>query len=163
MRKPWDEYFMDQAELVKERATCDRLAVGCVIVRDNRVVATGYNGSISGHLHCDEAGHLEVQENGKVGCKRTVHAEHNAILQCARYGVPTDGAIAYVTHYPCPDCMKYLNQAGIKKVYYKQYYSHRYDNNFDDGMEVIQYVEQKRERIEIQEVSKDGHGKEAVL
>jgi dCMP deaminase len=135
MRKSWNEYFMDQAELVKERATCDRLHVGCVIVRDNRAVASGYNGSISGHEHCDEDGHLMFEG----GCKRTIHAEMNALLQCAKYGIPTDGATAYVTHYPCPDCMRSLNQAGIKKVYYKHYYSHRYANNFHEGMEVIQY------------------------
>jgi dCMP deaminase len=136
MRKPWLEYFMDQSELVKERATCDRLHVGCVIVKDNRNVATGYNGSISGHAHCDEVGHLEIEENKKKSCKRTIHAEMNALLQCAKYGISTDGATAYVTHYPCPDCMKALNQAGIITVYYKHYYEHRYENNFDEGMEV---------------------------
>jgi dCMP deaminase len=137
MRKTWNEYFMDQADLVKDRATCDRLHVGCILVKDYRIIASGYNGSISGHFHCDEAGHMEVSENGSIGCKRTLHAEHNAILQCARYGVATDGATAYVTHYPCPDCMKALNQAGIRKIYYQHYYEHRYQNSFDYGMEVI--------------------------
>lgn len=136
-RKSWHEYFMDQTESIKDRATCDRLHVGCVLVKDNRLIATGYNGSISGHDHCDEVGHLEVEENGKVGCRRVVHSEHNAILQCAKYGIATNGATAYVTHYPCPDCMKALNQAGIKTVYYKHYYAHRYENNFHEGMEVI--------------------------
>ncbi|MGV7000349.1 deoxycytidylate deaminase [Priestia megaterium] len=139
VRKSWNQYFMEQAEKVNERATCNRLAVGCVLVRDNRIIGSGYNGSITGHEHCTEKGCLEVEENGKVGCKRTIHAEHNAILQCAKYGVPTEGAVAFVTHYPCPDCMKTLNQAGIKKVYYKHYYKHRYDNDFNKGMEIIQY------------------------
>lgn len=137
MRKSWHEYFMGQAENVKERATCNRLWVGCILVKENRIIASGYNGSISGHSHCNDEDHL-MYENG---CKRTIHAEMNALLQCAKYGVPTDGATAYVTHYPCPDCMKALNQAGIKKVYYKNYYPHRYENNFDEGMEVIQYEE----------------------
>jgi dCMP deaminase len=135
MRKSWTTYFMDQAELVKERATCGRLAVGCVLVRDNRVIASGYNGSISGHEHCNDDNHL-MYENG---CKRTIHAEMNAIIQCAKYGVPIDGATAYVTHFPCPDCLKALNQAGIKTIYYKKYYAHRYKNNFNEGMEVIHF------------------------
>jgi dCMP deaminase len=135
MRKPWNDYFMDMAEMASTRATCDRLHVGCVLVKDNRVIATGYNGSISTHDHCDDVGHLMYEG----GCKRTIHAEMNALLQCAKYGVATDGAIAYVTHYPCPDCMKALNQAGIRKVYYKHHYSHRYENNFHEGMEVIPY------------------------
>lgn len=141
MRKPWNQYFIEMAEHAKDRATCNRLKVGCVLVKDNRVISTGYNGSIKGHEHCTEAGCLEVEENGKKGCKRTIHSEHNAILQCARYGIPTDGATAYVTHYPCPDCMKALNQAGIIKVIYGEPYTHRYINNFHDGMEVISYEE----------------------
>lgn len=134
-REDWKTYFMKIAEEVSTRATCDRLSVGCVLIKDNRIIATGFNGSISGHEHCDEVGHL-MNEGG---CKRTIHAELNALLQCARYGAATSGATAYVTHYPCPDCMKALNQAGIKKVYYKHFYGHRYENNFDQNMEVIQY------------------------
>ncbi len=140
MRESWHQYFMGLTERVSERRTCDRLKVGCILVRDNRIIGSGYNGSVSGHSHCDDEGHL-MYENG---CKRTIHAEMNAILQCAKYGVPTEGAVAYVSHYPCPDCMKHLNQAGIKKVYYRHYYPHRYDNNFDQGMEVIQLEEKLR-------------------
>lgn len=133
MRKTWDSYFMDLAEKVAEdRPTCDRLHVGALLVKDNRIIATGFNGSISGHSHCDDEGHL-MYENG---CKRTIHAEMNAILQCAKEGIPTKGATAYVTHYPCPDCMKHLNQSGVKRVVYKEHYSHRYENNFNDGMTI---------------------------
>lgn len=139
MRKPWTQYFAEMAEHAKDRATCNRLEVGCILVKDNRVISTGYNGSIKGHEHCTDAGCLEVEENGRKGCKRTIHAEHNAILQCARYGIPTDGATAYVTHYPCPDCMKALNQAGIVKVVFDKFYEHRYKNNFHEGMEVVAY------------------------
>jgi dCMP deaminase len=143
MRKPWKNYFAEMAEHAKDRATCSRLKVGCILVKDNRVISTGYNGSIRDHEHCTDVGCLVVEENGKQGCKRTIHAEHNAILQCARYGVPTEGATAYVTHYPCPSCMKALNQAGVIRVVYGKYYAHRYNNNFDEGMEVIAYEEGK--------------------
>jgi len=126
---------MEIAEMAATRATCDRLHVGCVLVKNHRIIATGYNGSISGHDHCEDIGHL-MHENG---CKRTIHAEMNALLQCAKHGIATEGATAYVTHYPCPDCMKSLNQAGIQTIYYKHYYPHRYENNFHEGMEVISY------------------------
>ncbi|WP_372588403.1 deoxycytidylate deaminase [Priestia megaterium] len=134
MRKDWDEYFLEQTELVATRSTCDRLSVGCLLVKDNRIIATGYNGSISGAPHCDDVGHL-MYENG---CKRTVHAEMNALLQCAKYGVSANGATAYCNHFPCPDCMKSLNQAGIKRIVYKHHYKHRYENKFHEGMEVVQ-------------------------
>ena len=134
-RKSWDEYFMDLVESISERSTCDRLHVGCILVKDNRSIATGYNGSISGHDHCSDVGHL-MYENG---CKRTIHAELNALLQCAKYGISAEGSTAYVSHYPCPECMKALNQAGVKRVVYKYFYPHRYPNNFDEGMKVIQY------------------------
>jgi dCMP deaminase len=134
MRKDWDQYFLEQTELVATRSTCDRLSVGCLLVKDNRIIATGYNGSISGHKHCDDVGHL-MYENG---CKRTVHAEMNALLQCAKYGVSSDGATAYCNHYPCPTCMQVLNQAGVKRIVYKHYYKHRFENDFDKGMEVVQ-------------------------
>lgn len=142
MRKSWEQYFIDLAKPVSERSTCDRLHVGCILVKDNRVIGSGYNGSISGHDHCDDAGHLMVEG----GCKRTIHAEMNAILQCAKYGVATDGATAYVTAQPCPDCTKALNQAGIKTVIYKKGYPHRYENSFNEGMNIIQY--EKEEAIQ---------------
>lgn len=133
-RPSWNEYFMSIATAISTRHTCDRLAVGCVLVKDKHIIAQGYNGSISGHSHCDEDDHLMVDG----GCKRTIHAEMNAILMCAKLGISTDNAVAYVTHYPCPDCMKVLNQAGIKTVFYREFYGHRYENNFDEGMELVQ-------------------------
>lgn len=140
-RKSWDDYFMDQVQLVKDRATCDRLHVGCILVKDNRLIATGYNGSISGTPHCDEVGHLMYEG----GCKRTIHAEANALMQCARYGVASDQATAYVTDEPCPDCLKLLNQAGIKRIVYQNAYPQRYENNFDHGIQIEQWIpEQNR-------------------
>ena len=109
---------MDMARKVAERSTCDRAHVGCVLVRDNRVLATGYNGSVSGMPHCDDIGHNVV--NGH--CKRTIHAEINAIIQCALHGVSSKGAIVYVTHYPCYDCAKALVNAGVLVVNYEQTY-----------------------------------------
>jgi dCMP deaminase len=82
------KYFMDIAEKVSERGTCDRKKVGCILVQGNRVIATGYNGSMSKAEHCDDVGHLMVEGH----CIRTVHAEINAIAQCAKYGTPSNGA-----------------------------------------------------------------------
>lgn len=142
-RPSWDEYFMQNAELVAVRASCDRLSVGCILVQDNRVIANGYNGSISGHEHCDQVGHL--MHDGS--CKRTIHAEMNAILQCANNGVSTKGATAYVTHYPCPDCMKHLAQAGIARVVYGEPYQHKYANTFAKNMVVEQFVPRTKETL----------------
>jgi dCMP deaminase len=118
MRKPWNEYFMDQAKMVATRATCDRLHVGAVIVRDKRIISTGYNGSVSGDVHCHDEGCHVV--NGH--CIRTIHAESNAILQCAKFGVSTEGASIYVTHFPCLLCSKQIIQAGISHIYYEADY-----------------------------------------
>lgn len=130
----WHKYFMGVAEQVSTMATCGRLKVGCVLVKDKRIIATGFNGSISGHDHCDDVGHL-YNDEGR--CIRTVHAEQNAIIQCAKYGIPTDGAIAYVTHEPCEHCTKLLAQAGIKTVYFKERYNNKYNHHFYKGMEWI--------------------------
>ena len=113
-RQSWDDYFMELAYLAATRATCDRLHVGAILVRDRRVIATGYNGSPKGLPHCDDVGHLMVDGH----CKRTLHAEQNVILQCALYGVSTQGSVLYTTHFPCDICAKLIIGAGIKAVYY---------------------------------------------
>lgn len=118
MRKPWDDYFMDMARMVATRATCDRKQVGAVIVRDRRTIASGYNGSVSGDVHCEDEGCKVVGGH----CIRTVHAESNAILQCAKFGASTDGATLYVTHFPCLQCTKQIIQAGIHQVLYGEAY-----------------------------------------
>ena len=118
MRKPWNDYFMDQARMVATRATCDRLHVGAVIVRDKRIISTGYNGSVSGDVHCHDEGCYVVDGH----CIRTIHAESNAILQCAKFGVSTEGAAIYVTHFPCLLCSKQIIQAGIRTIYYADAY-----------------------------------------
>ena len=118
MRQSWDEYFLTLASHVATRATCDRLHAGCVIVRDKRILATGYNGSLPGADHCDDVGHLLV--NGH--CVATAHAEANAVSNAAREGGKTLGAIAYVTATPCWNCIKTLVTAGIKEIIYKDTY-----------------------------------------
>lgn len=117
-RITWDQFFMAQSHLLALRSTCTRLAVGAVVVRDNRVIAGGYNGSISGDEHCIDEGCYVVDNH----CVRTIHAEMNALLQCAKYGTPTNEAIVYVTHFPCLPCTKSLIQAGIRRIFYANDY-----------------------------------------
>ena len=113
-RPSWDEYFMGITFEVARRSTCNRAQVGAIIVRDKRILTTGYNGSPTGLPHCTEAGCLIV--NGH--CVRTLHAEQNAIIQAALHGVSTDGATIYVTHQPCLICAKMIINAGISRVVY---------------------------------------------
>lgn len=117
-RVSWNEYFMNIAEQVATRSTCDRKNVGALIVRDKTILSTGYNGSLRGAPHCDEAGH--DMENGH--CVRTVHAEANAIAQAAKHGVMIDGSDLYVTASPCLTCFKLVANAGIRVIYYKEFY-----------------------------------------
>lgn len=127
-RIDWDQYFIVQAALLASRSTCKRLSVGAVLVRDKRIIAGGYNGSVSGDDHCiDEGCYLRDGH-----CVRTIHAEMNAILQCARFGMSTDGASLYVTDFPCLQCTKSLLQAGIKEINYIRNY-----HNDDYAMKLI--------------------------
>lgn len=122
-RISWDQYFMAQSHLLALRSTCTRLMVGATIVRDKRIIAGGYNGSVSGGVHCIDEGCYVIDGH----CVRTVHAEANALLQCAKFGVPTDGSDIYVTHFPCLQCCKQLIQSGIETVYYAEdYHNHAY-------------------------------------
>lgn len=109
---------MAQSHLLALRSTCTRLMVGATIVREKRIIAGGYNGSVSGSVHCIDDGCYVVDGH----CVRTVHAEANALLQCAKFGVPTKNADIYVTHFPCLQCCKQIIQAGIKRVYYAEDY-----------------------------------------
>ena len=105
---------MDIAFVVAQRSTCDRAHVGAVLVRDRRILTTGYNGAPAGLPHCDEVGHLMLDGH----CVRTLHAEQNAIIQAALHGIGTQGATAYVTHQPCLTCSKMLINAGVQRVVY---------------------------------------------
>jgi dCMP deaminase len=118
MRPDWDTYFIDIATVVANRSTCDRALVGAVIVRDKRILTTGFNGSPAGQPHCDEVGHLLIGGH----CARTIHAELNAIIQGALHGISLRGATCYLTHFPCLGCAKAMVNAGILRVVYKAPY-----------------------------------------
>ena len=140
-RIPWNQYFMAQAVLLSLRSTCTRLEVGATLVKDRRIIAGGYNGAVSGDNHCIDHGCYVVDGH----CIRTIHAEMNALLQCAKLGISTDGAEIYVTHFPCLHCTKAILQAGIKKIYYL----HDYHND-PYAIELIQKL-----GVEIQQVKLD--------
>ena len=109
---------MSIARQVAARSTCDRKQVGAVVVRDRMILTTGYNGSIRGLEHCDEAGHM--MEGGH--CVRTIHAEANAIVQAARHGARIEGATVYVTASPCWNCFKMLANAGVRRIVFGEFY-----------------------------------------
>lgn len=134
----WNEYFMAQAMLLSLRSTCARLSVGATLVKDNRVIAGGYNGAVSGEFHCIE--HGCYMEDGH--CIRTIHAEVNALLQCSKNGVSTEGASVYVTHFPCVHCTKALLQAGVKNIYYREDYK-----NHPYAIELIEKTGAHREQV----------------
>ncbi|MGD8520335.1 MAG: cytidine/deoxycytidylate deaminase family protein [Desulfobacterales bacterium] len=121
VRPSWDDYFMEVANSISKRATCDRGRSGCVIARDKQILVTGYVGSPTGFAHCDEVGHQIkrlTHENGEVTehCMRTVHAEQNAICQAAKIGVSIAGATIYTRMTPCRTCAMLLINCGIKRV-----------------------------------------------
>jgi dCMP deaminase len=114
-RLDWDNYFMSIAVLASCRSTCERLHVGSVLVKHNRLIAMGYNGFIAG------APHVSHVEDGHE--QSTIHSEVNAITDCARRGVSLDGATIYVTHYPCINCFKAIVASGIKQILYLEDYN----------------------------------------
>ncbi len=126
-RPSWDEYFLEIMDTVGKRATCDRGRSGCVIVKDRRILATGYVGSPAGTKHCDEAGH-EMQKvihgdgSETMHCVRTAHAEQNAIVHAARTGVALLGSTMYTNMAPCYACAKMIINAGIERVVAKNDY-----------------------------------------
>jgi dCMP deaminase len=121
VRPSWDEYFINILEVVGTRSTCDRGKSGCVITKDKRILATGYIGSPMGTMHCDDAGHemhTVKHEDGHESrhCIRTAHAEQNAIVSAARFGIALEGATLYCHMTPCYVCAKMIINAGIKRV-----------------------------------------------
>ena len=126
-RPDWDEYFLKIAEEISKRATCDRGKAGCLIVKDKRILATGYVGAPSGLSHCDEEGHMlrdVINPDGSVSkhCIRTIHAEQNAICQAARFGISLEGGTLYCKMEPCFTCAKMIVNVGIKRVVCKKRY-----------------------------------------
>lgn len=126
-RPSWDRYFLDLCEAVSKRATCDRGKSGCVVVKDKRILTTGYVGSPAGLLHCDEIGHdmrkvFDDAGNVTQHCVRTLHAEQNAIIQAAKFGVSIDGATLYCKMVPCRSCAMMIINSGIKRVVAEKHY-----------------------------------------
>ena len=120
-RATWDEYFMSIAELTARRSTCLRRNVGAVIVQDRHIVATGYNGAPRGIDHCAQRGgclreELNIPSGERHELCRALHAEQNAIIQAATFGLSIEGATIYITHAPCVICSKMIINAGIKKI-----------------------------------------------
>ena len=113
-RPNWDEYFAEIVNVTKTRSPCKRLQVGCLLVKNNRIISQGYNGYLPGYPH------ESIMENGhEIG---TIHAEQNAIIDCAKRGVSCDESIAYITHYPCINCCKILLASGISTIIYDEDY-----------------------------------------
>ncbi len=125
-RPSWDEYFMTIAAQVAGRSTCLRRATGAVLVKDKRILATGYNGVPSGLAHCEAAGCIREQREIPSGSHhelcRGIHAEQNAVIQAARHGISIDGATAYCTHQPCVLCAKILINAGVASIVFAEPY-----------------------------------------
>lgn len=126
-RPSWDEYFMGITEMVAQRSTCLRRKVGAILVRDKRIIATGYNGAPAKVSHCLDIGCLREQQGIPSGERhelcRGLHAEQNAIIQAALHGFSIEGATLYCTNMPCSICSKMLINARIEKIYYKEGYA----------------------------------------
>ena len=111
MERPnWDEYFKEIVQVTSKRSPCTRLQVGCLLVNNNRIISQGYNGFLPGYPH-----ESIVRDNHE---QATIHAEQNAICDCAKRGVSCENSIAYITHYPCLICCRLLIASGIKEVFY---------------------------------------------
>ena len=147
MERPnWNEYFMRMAELAAERSTCIRRSVGAVLVKNKRVLATGYNGAPKNLKHCEETGCLRSQMNIPSGERheicRGVHAEQNLIAQSGVHGVKTEGATVYCTNQPCIICAKLLINSGIDQIYYKNSYEDEFTKKIIDQSDVdLQMIE----------------------
>ncbi len=143
-RPTWETYFMDIAVLVSKRSTCIRRSVGAVIVKDKRILSTGYNGAPSGVRHCLETGCLREKLNVASGERhelcRGIHAEQNAIIQAAYHGVSIKAATLFCTNLPCSICAKMIINAGIKTIYYQSGYADPMSNDMmkEAGVEVVQ-------------------------
>ena len=131
-RISWDEYFSKIVMTTSERSPCERLQVGCLLVNDNRIVSQGYNGFLPGCPH-----ESIVRDNHE---QATLHAEQNALMDCAKRGVSCNGCIAYITHYPCIICTRLLLAGGIKKI--------KYVNDYKNDDLVKKFTEQSNVCVE---------------
>ncbi|MCK5836183.1 MAG: cytidine/deoxycytidylate deaminase family protein [Desulfobacula sp.] len=144
-RPSWNQYFMGITDLVSSRSTCLRRKVGAIIVKDRRILCSGYNGAPSKVPHCSETGclreKLKVPSGEKHELCRGVHAEQNAIIQAAFHGIKVSGAVLYCTNQPCSICAKMIINAGIKKVYYR--------DGYDDALGLEMFDQAKVELIQL--------------
>lgn len=144
IRPDWDTYFMDMARLASRRSSCLRRAVGAVLVKDRRLLATGYNGVPSGVTHCEVTGclreRLGVASGERHELCRGLHAEQNAIIQAAFHGVSIRGAVLYCTNLPCIICAKMLINAGVRRVVYLDGYADSLTEEMfaEVGLETVQ-------------------------
>lgn len=150
MKRPsWDDYFMEMTKLTATRSSCLRRHVGAVLVKDTRVIATGYNGAPAGVTHCEVTGCLRQKLNVPSGERhelcRGLHAEQNAIIQAALYGVSTEGATLYCTTKPCSICTKMIINAKITKIVYEEYYEDSLADELlnDTDIRILQYKKEK--------------------
>ncbi len=157
VRPTWDEYFMEVANAVSKRATCDRGRSGCVIAKDKRLLVTGYVGAPVGLPHCDEAGHemkKVVHEDGSSSnhCVRTVHAEQNAITQAAKTGIAIDGATLYCRMTPCRACAMMIINCGITRIVCEKKYHAGAESEvlFKKAGIKLEYVMEEVEKYELQ-------------
>ena len=144
-RPSWETYFMNITQLVAQRSTCTRRAVGAIIVKDKRILTTGYNGAPSGIRHCLDVGCLRETMNIPSGERhelcRGIHAEQNALLQAALHGVSVRDALLFCTNQPCSICAKMIINAGIKRIYYQSGYADSLSKDLlaEAQVEVIHY------------------------
>ena len=147
-RPSWEAYFMEITERVATRSTCLRRAVGAVVVKDKRMLTTGYNGAPSGTRHCRETGCLREKLNVASGERhelcRGIHAEQNAIIQAALHGVSIKDSTLYCTNLPCSICAKMIINAGIKKIIYQSGYADDLSREMltEAQVEIIQYKQE---------------------
>lgn len=145
MRKDWDDYFMNFAILAAARSGCLSRQVGCVIIKDNRIIATGYNAAPVGIQECVDRGaciRKDCASGENLGYCFAVHAEQNAIAQCAKYGISCDGASMYITTQPCARCMKMIINSGINEIVFLEAYPDEMSRKIAEasGIDIRQYA-----------------------
>ena len=145
-RPSWPEYFVTIAEMVAKRSTCLRRHVGAILVKDKRILATGYNGAPAGLKHCEEVGCIRQNSSIPSGERhelcRGLHAEQNAIIQAAYHGISIAGSTLYCTNKPCVICSKMLINAGIVKVFYEKGYDDPLADQMitESGIEIVRFA-----------------------
>ena len=130
IRPSWDQYFKELVLITSKRSSCEKLHVGCLFVKDNRIIAQGYNGYISGCEH-----KMIIKDNHNIA---TIHAEQNTITDCAKRGVSSNNCTAYITYYPCFNCMKLLTSSGITYIkYINDYNNDHFVNDLANETNII--------------------------